>query len=375
VLRHAPLVLGVMAAGVLVANGGGIWNHRLGALSPVSQAAQDLDTELRAGLGAPDVRDLVVARARRADAALALAERLAGPLDALQAGGAIAGYDSPARLLPSRATQDARRASLPDAATLHARLLAATAALPLKADKLAPFEADVATARAAPPIDRASMQGGSLGLAVDAMLVRQGDYWRAMLPLYSASSGPSAHTLDAGRIRAQLAQSGIPGAVFIDLAAESNRMYAGYLHEAWTAAAGGVAAIVLLLLAATRSARRVLRLAVPLAASVLVVVAALVLAGERLTLLHLVGMLLVVAVVSNYALFFDAGGPDQRAPAPATLASLAIANLTTLAGFGVLALSTVPVLHAIGVVVGPGALLCLVFSALQAGAPREPAHG
>jgi predicted exporter len=97
---------------------------------------------------------------------------------------------------------------------------------------------------------------------------------------------------------------------------------------------------------------------------VLLVIAGLALAGERLTLLHLVGLLLIVAVGSNYALFFDRAG--QRIE-PQTLASLVIANATTVLGFGVLAFSQLPVLHAIGVTVGPGAVLALLFSALLAG--------
>jgi predicted exporter len=48
---------------------------------------------------------------------------------------------------------------------------------------------------------------------------------------------------------------------------------------------------------------------------------------------------------------------------------MAIANLTTAIGFGTLALSSVPVLHAVGVTVGPGAVLALLLSA--AFVPRE----
>ena len=46
------------------------------------------------------------------------------------------------------------------------------------------------------------------------------------------------------------------------------------------------------------------------------------------------------------------------------LLSMLVANLTTALGFGTLALSSVPVLHAIGVTVGPGAVLALLLSAI-----------
>jgi len=61
--------------------------------------------------------------------------------------------------------------------------------------------------------------------------------------------------------------------------------------------------------------------------------------GQQLIILHLVGLLLVVAVGSNYALFFDRADhpvaqPLDHAISPRTLASMLFANLTTVAGFG-----------------------------------------
>ena len=43
---------------------------------------------------------------------------------------------------------------------------------------------------------------------------------------------------------------------------------------------------------------------------------------------------------------------------------MGLANLTTTIGFGTLGLSSVPVLHAVGVTVGPGAVLALLLSAV-----------
>ncbi|MEP7084252.1 MAG: MMPL family transporter, partial [Betaproteobacteria bacterium] len=160
------------------------------------------------------------------------------------------------------------------------------------------------------------------------------------------------------------------------------RLYAGYLHEAIWLSLAGLGAIGLLLMVVLRSPVRVLRVLAPLLASVLVVVAALAVSGKQLTILHLVGMLLIVAVGSNYALFFDrgAGGSNAGEACAAThsdaagarmLASLLCANLTTVAGFGLLSFSTVPVLQAIGITVGPGAILALAFSAILAGQSRR----
>ena len=108
----------------------------------------------------------------------------------------------------------------------------------------------------------------------------------------------------------------------------------------------------------------------PLVAVVITVVAVLALCGHRLTILHLVGLLLIVAVGSNYALFFSGKRGENSAAgiAPQTLTSLVFANMTTVAGFGLLGFSKVPVLQAIGITVGPGAVLALIFAASFAGA-------
>jgi predicted exporter len=166
-------------------------------------------------------------------------------------------------------------------------------------------------------------------------------------------------------------ESAAPGqALLLNLKTESDALYSSYLSEALRLSAAGFGAIIVLLLATLRSPVRVAGVVVPLLLAVLAVAAALLLGGRSLTILHLIGMLLIVAVGSNYALFFDRSNAAEHADtAPLTLASLLIANATTVVGFGVLAFSQVPVLAALGSTVAPGAFLALVFSALLSRAP------
>ena len=125
---------------------------------------------------------------------------------------------------------------------------------------------------------------------------------------------------------------GVPDALFVDMKAEADRLYVSYVHEDLRLSLAGFAAIAVLLLIALRSPRRAVRALAPLVAAVLVVTAGFALAGVQLTILHLVGMLLIVAVGSNYALFFCSA--TTRSPSRRTLVSLLIANLATVAGFG-----------------------------------------
>ncbi|HQU79290.1 MAG TPA: MMPL family transporter [Azonexus sp.] len=359
-LRWPTLALALAATTYLALHHDRLWSPNLSVLSSVSRADAELDTALRADLGTSDSRFMVVVRGANREAALQAAERAGQALDGLLANGTIDGYDSPTRFLPSSAAQAARRASLPATDELRPRLQIALADSPLAAGKLEGFIADIAAARQAPDIDRRSLDGSGLGLAVDALLLQRPNGWSAVLPLRLPAGDPAIAT---AAVRQALAGS---GALVIDLKGEFNQLYNDYLHEAVLLALAGLAAIVALLAVTLRSPRRLAAVLLPLVLAVLLVIAALHLGGERLHLLHLVGMLLIVAVGSNYALFFDRAAGRLDAD---TLASMAVANLTTAIGFGTLGLSQVPVLHAIGVTVGPGAVLALLLAAMFV--PRE----
>jgi len=363
-LLRLPLIALALAACVLVfQHRATLWNAELSSLSPVSRADQMTDARLRADMGAPDVRYMVVVTGAEREAVLVAAEKVAQQLAPLVAQGALAAFESPTRYLPSRATQQARRASLPGS-DLQQRVQQAAAGLPVRSEVFTPFLADVTAARQRPLLTRADLDGTSLALAVDSLLFQREGTWNAILPL-TASAG-SSDGMAVAPIRAALDAAGQPNALFVDLKAESDHLYAGYLREAILLSLGGLVGIILLLLWNLRSPRRVLRVLLPLAAAVAMVTAILVLSGQRLTILHLVGLLLVVAVGSNYALFFCGSrtdGADAGVILPQTLTSLVFANLTTVAGFGVLGFSQVPVLQAIGTTVGPGAVLALLLSA------------
>jgi predicted exporter len=254
---------------------------------------------------------------------------------------------------------------LPERAQLTENLRSALAELPLQPARLNGFVDAIEAARRQSLLNIDSLSGSSLGLAVNSLLLQQASGWSAMLPLRSATSGSHVVTLDPQAVRQALAETQLSNVLFVDTKGETNRLYSAYLNEAIQLSLLGLGAIVVLLAFALRSPLRVLRVLLPLALAVLIVMAGLALAGQKMTILHLVGLLLIVAVGSNYALFFDRGS-DRSGPSPRTLASLLFANLTTVAGFGILAFSTVPVLQAIGSTVGPGAILALLFSAMLA---------
>ncbi|HEX8756889.1 MAG TPA: MMPL family transporter [Steroidobacteraceae bacterium] len=377
--RSAVALIAIGAAVVLFLHRQQLWSHDLSALSPVPQAAQSLDARLRADLGAPDVRYLVIVSAPDEQSALEGAEQVGAELDGLVARDVIAGYQSAAQYLPSLAVQRQRRQSLPVPAVLGRRLEQALSGMPLRAQRLAPFLHDIEAARTAPPLTRASLAGTSFATLADSLLMRDADGWRALLPLQAPVFAGHARAIDAGLVRRAMSVGAPDRVTVLDIKAQADALYSGYLAGAVRLSLAGFAAIVVLLLVTLRGALRAARVVLPLALAVLTVAAGLTLSGERLTLLHVVGMLLIIAVGSNYALFFDrrkklppAGDARVDEGTALTLASLVVANCATVVAFGVLAFSSVPVLHDLGETVAPGAFLALVYAALLADA-RRPA--
>ncbi|MEP7296145.1 MAG: transporter [Burkholderiales bacterium] len=342
------------------------WRGNLSSLSPVGAAAVKVDESLRADLGATDGGTLIAVSAPDEAGVLMQAEAAGARLDKLVDAGALAGYESPARVLPSPAVQAQRQKALPDAETLSARLNEATVDGPLPARRLGGFITDVQAARQQPLMTRASLHGTPLYGALDALLVPgSGERpWRGLLSLQ-----PGAKAIDPAQLRNALAD--LPGARVVAIKPELDALYARYLNEAKLQALLGALAVCVLLLLHLRSLKRLWRIALPVASAVLIVLAALSAAGAALGILHLVGLLLTVAIGSNYALFFDQIRDQQERQPPGTpftvdndtLASLALANLTAVISFCLLAASSIPVLFAIGEVVAPGILLSLLLSA------------
>ena len=387
-LRWIFVALAVVSVVALVQHRDALWSRELSSLSPVALELQETDGRLRSELGAPDVRDVVVIRAADQETALQDSERVVAALAPLVANGTLVGIESPSRYLPSRATQQARRSALPDTPTLRRDFALALDGLPFVKTGFDDFYGDVARERGGALLTRADLDGTSLAPALRALLTPPTAggtaLWTAVVALRSPTveaAQAANETTPRARIAAAVAPLSADAARrgvqvrAIDIGAETQGLYAGYLSDALRLAGLGALAIVLLLALFLRSASRLLRVLLPLAIAVMLVAAAHVVFEGPLTLFHFIGLLLIVAVGSNYTLFFDRrahAAPDARAgDDQPVLVSLVIANLTSAIGFGVLGLSSLPVLHAIGTTVAPGALLALACSAVFAATAKR----
>lgn len=362
---RVPLMMSmVLAAFLLITHRDPWWNDHLNSLSPISVGDKRLDRQLRNELGAPSVNDLLAITADDLQHVLVSSEQVGVKLGALRDRGVLAGYESPSQLLPSRATQMARQASFPLPEQLRKNLERAMIGLPFRPHLFEPFLNQAKLGRSAPLLDRGSFRNTTLGLKLDSLLFQADGRWTALLPLREVAN-PS-------RLKSEVAGWRIPGLVQLNIKQQSNEMFRRYFHTALRLSLVGLSAIVLLLAGMLRSPVRVLRVLAPLVGSVMFTLVILLETGGPLSMFHLIGLLLVVAVGSNYALFFErrTEDPEER---ERTIFSLAIANLCTTIGFGTLSFSSIPVLHDIGITVATGAFMSLVLAAILA-APQKLAE-
>jgi predicted exporter len=288
---------------------------------------------------------------------LQASERLRPALDQLVAAHALSGYDSAARYLPSAATQRARQAKLPDAATLQAALDSAVAATPFRSDAFTDFARDVAAAKQAPPLTVHDLDGTPLAASVGGLLLQRGDHATALVSL-SGLADPAAV--------ARIAQA--HGAQLLDLKQASESLVVEYRQRVLVALAIAALLLIATVWVALRTPHRVLRVLAPMALTTLLILAVLRGFGVELNLFHLVALILAAGLGLDYALFFEHAG-DDRAEQLRTLHAVIVCSLTTLLVFSLLALSSIPVLRAIGSTVAIGVFGNFALALLIA---REP---
>jgi len=355
--RWSLLAVALAALAVVAFRPGAFWQNDLSKLTPVPAPLLQRDAELRAELGAPDVRYVLTLSAPGAQAALAASERLRPALDALVADGALDGYDMAARYLPSAAVQRARQQALPSPGALRSALDAALADSPFRGDAFEDFVADVETARAASPLRPRDLDGTPLAASVAGLLVGGDDHATALVSL----SG-----LDDVEAVARVASA--HGARLLDLKQASESLVADYRARILASLAAAALLLVATVWIALRSPRRAARVLLPMALTTLLILAVLRGFGVELTLFHLVSLILAAGLGLDYALFFEHAG-DDRDDQLRTLHAVIVCSLMTLLVFSLLALSSIPVLRAIGSTVALGVLFNFVLSLLVARAP------
>jgi len=336
------------------------WEEDLAALSPVPPASLALDRQLRSELGAPEVTHVIVVQDREAEGVLLAIEKLTPRLQSLVSAGLIDTFDAPTQYLPSMARQRARQKGLPQRGDLQENLLQALAGLPFKRTVFRPFLDGVEESRGLSPLGPEDLADTMLGLRMSSTLYRKDGAWIGLVLL----SGVTNHKEVARWFSVQ----DLGAAHYVNIKVEMDRLVANYRNEALKRLAWGAGVILVVLWLGLRSPGRVFRVVLPVALAIVVDVFVLTALGKQLSLFHLVSLLLVVGIGLDYSLFFSRPD-DELLIRGRTLHAVLVCAGSTVAVFGILALSEIPVLDAIGTTVAIGVAASLITASILAPDP------
>jgi len=255
--------------------------------------------------------------------------------------GALQGYDSASRYLPTPDVQLRRRAALPDRATLERDLGAALQGLPFRAGVFEAFVADVEAARALPPLDAATLKGTPLEARIGSLLRER------------ANGAVALATLTGVRDLAAVQRAAGEGVTLLDLKGATEGLVAAQRTHIVRSLLVASIVLVVVIWIALRQGERVYRVLLPMTLTTLAILAIFRLAGIPLNLFHLISLVLAAGLGLDYALFFERAGEDE-AEHRRTLHALLVCSAATLLVFFILALSSIPVLRAIGTTVAIG---------------------
>lgn len=350
-LRMPLILLPAAALAILVLRWDAVWESDLSALSPIPPDMVALDRNIRLGLGAPDVRYMVAVRGDGAEDVLERQEELRPLLSRLSGEERISSWRMAADLLPSVAEQQRRQAGMPASEDLRNRLTGAVAGTAFRIDAFSPFLADVERMRAAPPVTFEQMASGDAGDLIGPWLNPRPGGFTGIVML----SG----LVEPRTVAAAIALAAIPGTEFVDLKHETEQLVRSFLDSSVLWLVGSLLVVQVILYIGLRRAAAVARVTGPVLIAVTATLGLLAGLGIPISVFHILSLILVAGLGMDYGLFFSRHGGEETITYRATI----LCNLTTASVFLVMAFSSIPVLHGIGLTVAAGSFLSLVASA------------
>ncbi|MCH2185386.1 MMPL family transporter, partial [Myxococcota bacterium] len=311
-----------------------------------------------------DAGRLVIGLAPDSESALILSETVQQRLQPLVESGAISGLGSVSELLPSVALQERNLAALQAVPQLEAKIREGFAQEGFRDNAFTSFYEAVAFP-SSPPLQPRDLQGSFLEKALSMLPIVEGE--RASITLLR---GP----LNSEAIKSAL--SDLKNVFYIDQKAILSDVYRSYRRSTIRMIGIGAVIVLVSLLVRYRDAFNAVMAALPAALGISCTLGLFGIFGIPINVASAISLLVVLGMGADYGIFaVDSAG--EREAETATLSSLLVSCLTSVFVFGVLALSSQPVLRTIGftTAIGVSTSLCvapLILSLVRRRRPQTP---
>lgn len=334
------------------------WEKSLSSLSPLPKSYNQRDHHLRTSLGVAELRYVILVEAKSIESVLQKSENLRPKLNTLVNDGALKQYDMAAQYLPSAKLQNLRKSLLPSVQQLKERLVSSIADTPFKKTLFNPFVEDVRQSKILDPLTVENLNGSIIELLSQSMLIEIENQHYGVVYLTGVKD------LDSIRNDLKLftEKGDLKGIKIYDLSLVSKRLLLDFYEDFLFFIMVAVCLIALILLLTLKVSLRAFSVMLILIFTLTVEIAWLVLLGEALTLFHLVSLILVFGLGLDYALFFTR--QESISEKNKTLYGLVVCLMSSILVFGILSLSSIPVLNIIGKTTAIGVFLAFIFSLL-----------
>jgi predicted exporter len=326
------------------------WIDDVSALNALDPALVAEDLRVRGRVARADPGRFVVVTGRDDEDALSTNDEVARRLRAARDQGLLDNFSSVHSIVWASRLQERSRDALTRDPTLPHRLAAAFSAEGFVGGAFAPFARDL-SAPPPPPLTVGEILKSPFGdllrpfrVEVDGRVV-----------LVTLVGG----VRDAGALAARL--GGLDDVFFLDQRMFLDEAYGRFRARTLEMIGVGLLLVFLIVHARYRRFRLSLAAFLPGVLGVAVTLAGLSLFGIPLNLMHLVGVLLVLSMGTDYGVFV-VESRDHPEELGATILSLVVAMLSTVLSFGLLGMSTNPAMAALGITAAVGTFLSVVFA-------------
>jgi predicted exporter len=329
-----------------------IWNDDMSRVAAPDPRLFAEDARVRERVSNFEGGRFVIALGDGEAQALAQNERAYARLARLVEAGELGGVRSLHPLLWPEDLQRRNLAALRASPDLAARLDAAFAGAGFRTGAFAPFARDLAAPP--PPLTLDELARSELAPLVDSFVVHVDERVGVVTYLRGVR--------DPEAVRAALAD--LPDVHLFEQRQFVDSAFASFRTETLRLIVLGVFAVFALLLVRYRDWRRASAAVLPALLVPVIVLSAFSLAGAEVNLLHAVSLLMVMGMGVDYGIFII-DSIEGRGDFGPTLVSCLLCCLTTILGFGALAISSHPALRAIGITAGAGVTLALILAPLS----------
>ncbi len=313
----------------------------LGRMDPELLAEAE---RVRAKVARTEQMQFVVALGDDEAAALRVNDAVATHLEAAIRAGELDGQRSLAPLLPAPSTQRAVARVAVDDPTLPDRLRRAFSEEGYAEGAFEPYLASLA-APLPEPLRYDDLLASPAGPLVRPFRVHLGERVGFLTFLQGVN--------DADALESRLAD--LDGALLLRQSALFREAQLLYQRSTLELLAAGLVAVTLLIALRYRDWRRTLAALIPAVLAALFTVSILGATDRGLDLISLTALLFVVSMGVDYSVFLvDADGSGEDGSVAAALTGALLASITTVAGFGLLAMSEHPVLADLGLTAAVG---------------------